>query len=195
MASRTQKIERITSETQIQLKLEPDTKERSILDIPLPFFAHMLNAMAWHGGFYLEIKATGDIAVDPHHLVEDTGIALGQAFAKILDLGAVQRYGERSIPMDDALSQAIVDVCNRPHLVYSAEFPQPRSGNFDMSLFREFFYAFATNAKINLHLICHYGVNSHHMIEALFKAMGKALHQAYRPAEGETRNMSTKNAI
>lgn len=192
---REQTIERNTAETQISLTLDMDRKARPEIDLPLPFFSHMLTAMAWHGGFFLKLDGKGDVEVDPHHLVEDVGIVLGQALAATLESGPVARYGERFIPMDDALSQAVVDAANRPYLVYKADYPQPYSGNCDMSLFREFFYALAHNARINLHLICHYGENSHHMIEALFKAMGKALDQAYSPVEGTKAQMSTKEAL
>jgi imidazoleglycerol-phosphate dehydratase len=192
---REQSVTRNTAETQISIKLDMDRRERPVLDLPLPFFAHMLNAMAWHGGFYLELTGKGDVEVDPHHLVEDVGIVLGQALAAVLEAGPIARYGNSTIPMDDALSQAVVDAANRPYLVYKADYPQAYSGSFDMSLFREFFYALAHNARINLHLICHYGENSHHMVEALFKALGKALGQAYAPAEGSRADMSTKEAL
>ena len=120
---------------------------------------------------------------------------LGQALAKILEDGALARYGERRIPMDDALSEAVVDACKRPYLVYQAKYPQISCGNFDMSLLREFFYALAHNAGINLHLICHYGENSHHMAEALFKALGKSLAQAFSPVNGKQSSMSTKESL
>jgi imidazoleglycerol-phosphate dehydratase len=192
---REQTVTRNTAETKISLTLDMDRHQRPVLDTPLPFFSHMLNAMAWHGGFYLEISAKGDIEVDPHHLVEDVGIVLGRALADTLDTGAVARYGDAVIPMDDALSQAVVDAANRPYLVYRANFPQSHAGDFDLSLFREFFYALAVNARINLHLICHYGENGHHMIEALFKALGKALGRAYAPVDGSAADMSTKEAL
>lgn len=190
-----EKISRKTAETDIELELDMGRKQRSKFDIPLPFFCHMLNAMAWHGGFTLNIKARGDIEVDPHHLVEDIGIVFGQALSRLSDGQAITRYGERFIPMDDALSQAVVDTANRPYLVYKADFPQDRCGDFDISLFKEFFTALAFNARINLHLICHYGDNSHHMIEALFKAMGKALGQAYTAIDGDAAQMSTKELM
>ncbi|AHC14456.1 imidazoleglycerol-phosphate dehydratase HisB [Salinispira pacifica] len=193
--SRKVDIERNTAETRIRLSLDLDSKFRPEIDTPLPFFSHMLTAMAWHGGFGLKIQAAGDVEVDPHHLVEDVGIVLGDAFQRLLGEQAVQRYGERRIPMDDALSEAVIDAANRPFLVYKADFPQPYSGSFDMSLFREFFYALAHNGRLNVHLICHYGDNSHHMIEALFKALGKALAQAYTPVPGARADMSTKEAL
>ena len=193
-------ITRKTKETQISLRLDPDRGGKITLSLGLPFFEHMLTAMAFHGGFGLEISGTGDLDVDPHHLVEDVGLVLGQAFAEVLDKGgAVKRYGQFTIPMDDALSEVVIDVCRRPYLVYQAGFPQTHCGEFDVCLFREFFQAFANKAQVNLHAICRYGSNSHHMAEALFKALGKALSLAYRPAEagseGGTSGMSTKGSI
>ena len=190
-----QKVQRKTAETEITLTLDMKERRPSIIDIPLPFFAHLLNAMAWHGGFYLEVKGSGDIEVDPHHLVEDLGIVLGQAFSQLFAEGALARYGECRIPMDDALSEAVVDACRRPYLVYWAKYPQEVCGNFSLSLLKEFFSALAHNADINLHLSCRYGENSHHMAESLFKATGKALAQAFRPVQGQLADMSTKDFL
>ena len=190
-----QRIQRKTAETEISLILDLERKDRPAIHLPLPFFSHLLNAMAWHGGFYLEIEGNGDVDADPHHLVEDVGIVLGQAFAKFLEKGTYARYGERRIPMDDALCEAVVDACKRPYLVYRAEYPQDYCGNFGIHLLREFFYAFAHNAGINLHLISRYGENSHHIAEALFKALGKALAQAFTPIEGDQASMSTKEFL
>jgi imidazoleglycerol-phosphate dehydratase len=190
------RVQRNTKETQIDLTLTLDTREPQEFDTPLPFLSHMLNAMAFHGGFSLKVRATGDIEVDPHHLVEDLGIVLGQAFYQVLEeFGPVQRYGHAVIPMDDALGLVTIDVCRRPYLVYRVEFPQTQSGNFDMFLFKEFFQGFANSARINLHLECPYGENAHHMSEALFKAAGRALTQAYTPLEGNLADMSTKGAL
>ena len=195
MKNRKATIDRKTKETDIQLTLDLDSREVS-LDLPLPFFVHMLNAMAHHGGFGLSVRATGDIEVDPHHLVEDLGIVLGQAFAQIQKAeGPLARYGHSIIPMDDALSEAVVDACNRAYLVYNPSFPQPYSGSFDMSLFREFFLAFAANARVNLHLSCRYGLNSHHMIESLFKAVGRALAQAFARIDSASGPISTKGSL
>jgi imidazoleglycerol-phosphate dehydratase len=188
-------IERSTKETSLKVALYLDQPGRCQIKMGLPFFEHMLHAMAFHGGFGFEISGQGDLEVDPHHLVEDTGIVLGQAFAQALGDSPVQRYGHAIIPMDDALSEATVDFCRRSYLVFNANFPQDRSGNFDMFLFREFFQALANKAEINLHLNCRYGINSHHMIEALFKSLGKALYQGSRLIAAEQGVLSTKGYI
>lgn len=191
-------ITRTTKETSITLSLNRAIQQPPQVDIQmdLPFFAHMLHAFAYHGGFDLTIQGTGDIDVDPHHLVEDVGIVLGQAVLQLQNsLGPTKRFGHQVIPMDDALGEAVIDCCNRAYLVYQADFPQSHSGTFDMSLFREFFTSFVSNSRINLHLICRYGVNSHHMIEALFKAMGRALGIALTPLEGADQALSTKGKL
>ena len=173
-------VDRNTKETRIHLVLDLDSREAPKVSTGLPFFDHMLNALAFHGGFYLEVQAQGDLEVDPHHLVEDTGIVLGEAFFRTQkDRGALVRYGACTIPMDEALSEAVLDVCGRAYWVYNANLPQTHAGTFDLSLVREFVIALANNARINLHGNCRYGENSHHMVEALFKALGKALAQAY----------------
>lgn len=188
-------VERNTKETQIRLTLDLSSRDRIELSLGVPFFEHMLHAMAFHGGFSLQIEGKGDLAVDPHHLVEDVGIVLGTAFTRIVEeFGSVARFGHAVIPMDDALSEVTVDACGRPYLVYRADFPQQRSGNFDMWLAREFFSGLATSAKINLHAECRYGLNSHHMVESLFKAAGKAISQAYTTVAGGT-PLSTKGTL
>ena len=190
-------ISRKTAETDIKLKLDLEKKEKPQINTGLPFFNHMLHAMAFHGQFYLKIEASGDIDVDPHHLVEDTGLVLGQALLKSFsDKSAINRYGNAKIPMDDALSEVIIDVCNRPYLVYQVGFPQENSGSFANFLFKEFFQALVSEAKINLHLITHYGENSHHRSESLFKAAGIAIEYAFRKTgEKGTGSMSTKGMI
>jgi len=190
-------INRKTAETEISLKLDLEKKEKPQISTGLPFFDHMLYAMAFHGKFFLEIQATGDIEVDPHHLVEDTGLVFGQALLKSFrDKGAILRYGNSKIPMDDALGEVVVDVCGRPYLVYNVQYPQEKSGSFDNFLFREFFQALVSEAKINLHLISHYGENSHHISESLFKASGIAIEYAFRKTgETGTGSMSTKGVI
>lgn len=189
-------IERNTRETQIALTLDISRpNEKPEIATGLPFVDHMLTAMSYHGGFTLAVKATGDIEVDPHHLVEDLGIVLGMAIHKAFDgASGLQRYGSSSIPMDDALSQVNIDLCNRPYLVYQADFPQPAVGTLDIALFKEFFVGLAANARINLHARCLYGENSHHMIEALFKALGKALAAAFAPGRTGS-SMSTKGSL
>lgn len=190
-------ITRKTAETNIKLRLDLEKREKPQIKTGLPFFDHMLHAMAFHGKFFLEIAADGDIDVDPHHLVEDTGLVLGQALLKSFHgKGAINRYGNSKIPMDDALSEVIIDVCNRPYLVYRVGYPQEKSGSFDNFLFKEFFQALVSEAKINLHLLSHYGENSHHISESLFKATGIAVEYAFRKTgEKDTGSMSTKGVI
>lgn len=190
-------INRKTAETDILLKLDLEKREKPNINTGLPFFDHMLYAMAFHGKFFLQVAATGDIEVDPHHLVEDTGLVLGQALLKSFrGKGAINRYGSALIPMDDALSEVIIDVCNRPFLVYNVQFPQEFSGTFANFLFKEFFQALVSEAKINLHLNTRYGENSHHLSECLFKATGIAMEYAFRKTgESGTDSMSTKGVI
>jgi len=191
---RTARIDRTTKETSISVSIALDAAEPLTFNFGIPFLEHMLHAMAFHGGFSLTVEGSGDLAVDPHHLVEDIGLVLGEALRSAIGDSAIQRYGNDTIPMDDALSQAVIDICKRPYLVYNANFPQAMSGTFDMSLFREFFQAFANRAELNLHVNCHYGNNSHHMIEALFKAFGRSLHQATR-LQASGRIASTKGSL
>lgn len=182
--NKTIEIKRETKETQIKVSLNLFSSQQGDIKSGLPFFDHMLRAMSFHGQFFLQLEARGDIEVDPHHLVEDTGIVLGKAFFDYQQkTEGITRYGNFSVPMDDALTQVVIDAANRPYLIYQIDYPQNHSGNFDMSLLKEFFLGFCNNARINLHCLCHYGENSHHIAEALFKSFGKSLKQAYFPAE------------
>ena len=194
MGNRTVELHRKTKETDINLTLDLDAKGVEI-DTPVAFFNHMLTAMAFHGGFALKVKADGDVDVDPHHLVEDIGLVLGDALAKSAEkAGVVKRYGNSVIPMDEAVSEAVIDICGRPTMVLNADFPQPMAGTFDMCLIREFLIALSNRAQIALHCTCRYGQNSHHMAEALFKALGKAIGQAYSVSES-SQVLSTKGLI
>lgn len=191
--SRRSEVERTTRETRIRIAVDMDDAGEPSVSTGVPFFDHMLAAMAFHGGFAMEVAAEGDLEVDPHHVVEDTGIVLGSCLEQIFRDGAtIRRFGHAVIPMDEALSEATVDVCGRPTLVYRADYPQEYAGNFALALVREFFSGLSMGARIALHLDCRYGENAHHMVEALFKALGKALGQAYAPAGTE---MSTKGMI
>jgi len=191
--SRRAEIERTTKETSIRVVVDMNSDDTPEVITGLPFFDHMLTAMAFHGGFGLVVKASGDIDVDPHHVVEDTGIVLGSCLEQIFrDGGAVGRFGHAIIPMDEALSEATIDVCGRPTLVYRADLPQSYAGAFPLWLFREFFSGLSMGARIALHLDCRYGENAHHMIEALFKALGRSIGQAYASRDSE---MSTKGVI
>ena len=179
-------ITRKTGETDITLTLNLDGTGRHDIQTGVGFFDHMLTAFAVHGGFGLKVKTVGDWEVDCHHTVEDTGIVLGKAFADALPTKrGIKRFGHAFIPMDEALAFAAVDISGRPFLVFSGEFPQERVGDFDTCMTEEFFRAFATNAGITLHLKCEYGKNSHHMIEALFKAAAHALRDAAAQEEGD----------
>ena len=189
-----QVVERRTKETDITVTLDVRAAGTVSVNTGLPFFDHMLHAMAFHGGFLLEVKAVGDIDVDPHHLVEDTGLVLGEALKKTLSDGeGIRRYGSAVVPMDDALSEVVVDACGRPYLEFRADFPQARAGAFDTWLIREFLLALANKAQINVHATCRYGENSHHMAEALFKALGMALCSAF--AADATGIRSTKGVL
>ena len=175
-------IKRKTSETNIELTLALDGTGQRRIATPVPFFNHMLEAVARHGLFDLEVNATGDVEVDPHHLVEDVGICLGQAFREALgDRSGIARFGEATIPMDETLVSAAVDFSGRAAFVYRADQLKGRVvGTFDVELGREFFGGFVAAALCNLHLEVRYGENAHHMIEALFKAFARATSAAVR---------------
>lgn len=171
-------LSRETKETQVELALCLEGG-RVEVSTGVGFFDHMLTAFAVHSGFGLTVKTIGDWHVDCHHTVEDTGIVLGQALAQALgDKSGIARYGTAFIPMDEALGFASADISGRPFLAFRAAFPQERVGDFDTCMTEEFFRAFAFQAGITLHAECRYGVNSHHMIEALFKAAAHALRDA-----------------
>lgn len=194
MAERKSEIIRKTKETDIRLELNLGSSVIPQISTGLPFFDHILYSMAFHGGFFLRIEATGDIDVDPHHLVEDTGLVFGEALKQAAEKStAINRFGHFIIPMDASLSEATIDVCGRPNLVYRADYPQTHAGDFDISLIREFLKALTDRAGMTLHAECRYGENSHHMVEALFKAIGKSIGQAYTPHEGGI--LSTKGSL
>lgn len=188
-------MHRKTKETEVTLELSLDGGERNI-STGIGFFDHMLLSFAVHGGFGLNAATVGDLHVDGHHTVEDTGIVLGQAFSDALSTKrGIRRFGSAYIPMDEALAFCAVDVSGRPFLVFNAQFPQERAGDFDACLTKEFFRAFAVNAGITLHLNCAYGDNTHHMIEAMFKAAAHALKDAITPLEDETVLLSSKGIL
>ncbi len=174
-------IERQTKETQIRLTLCLDGQGRAELDTPVPFLNHMLHAWTHHGRFDLQIFARGDVGIDDHHTVEDIGICLGQAFLQALgDKKGIERYGQAWVPMDEALAQAVVDLSNRPHMEFQAHFPDRQVGQMPTELVHEFFWKFALESRLTLHILLHYGRNTHHMVEAIFKACGRALREAVR---------------
>ncbi len=189
-------VDRKTRETEIHLVLDLSGGREVSVQSGIPFLDHMLTAMAFHGGFGLEIAGSGDTEIDLHHLVEDTGIVLGKAFAQTIpEDRKIRRFGHSVIPMDEALSEAAVDVSGRGLLVFHADFPQPVCGAFDVALFREFFRGLAMNGGITIHLLCRHGENSHHMAESLFKALGKALRTAFTPLEPDNPIPSTKGTL
>jgi len=172
-------VDRKTNETDISLSFAVDGEGISRQDTGVPFLNHMLDLFARHGHFDLKVQAQGDIEIDYHHTVEDIGICLGQALREALgDKQGIKRYGSAFVPMDDALAQVVIDISNRPHLEYRAAYPSPLVGQFPTELVHEFLWKFALEARINLHVILHYGQNTHHMIEAIFKALGRALDEA-----------------
>ncbi len=186
------KAERATKETQITAEICLDGGAVEV-STGIGFFDHMLEAFAVHGRFGLTLRTRGDLQVDGHHTVEDTGIVLGQALAAALaDKGGIARFGSFYVPMDESLAFAAVDVSGRPYLVCDAAFSQERVGEYDTCLTAEFFRALAFHAGITLHLRVLYGDNAHHMIEALFKATAHALRCAVAPAEG---TLSTKGSL
>lgn len=189
---RSGKAARCTRETDITAEVCLDGG-RVKVSTGIGFFDHMLEAFAVHGGFGLMLQAKGDLHVDGHHTVEDTGIVLGKAFAEALgDKSGIARFGSFYVPMDEALGFAAVDVSGRPYLVYQAQLREERVGAFDTCLTPEFFRAFATHAGLTLHLKAEYGGNAHHIIEALFKASAHALRLAVAPKAGM---LSTKGAL
>lgn len=195
MKERKVSLKRTTKETDIFMELDPDANGEISISTTVPFLDHMLTAMAFHGRFNLKVEATGDIEVDPHHLVEDAGLVLGELLNKITQMDTnVKRFAHTIIPMDEALSEIVIDVCGRPTLVYNMLLPQERVGLLDMALIREFFIALTNRAKISLHVNTRYGENSHHIVEAAFKALGKALKQAYT-LEEISGGISTKGSI
>ncbi|EOR22702.1 imidazoleglycerol-phosphate dehydratase [Niallia nealsonii AAU1] len=176
---RTAAISRKTGETNIQLSLNVDGEGVSEIDTGVPFMNHMLDLFTKHGQFNLTVQANGDIEVDDHHTTEDIGICLGMALKDALgDKRGIKRYGNSFVPMDETLAQVVIDLSNRPHLEFRAEFPSDKVGTFDTELVHEFLWKLALEARMNLHVILHYGKNTHHMIEAIFKALARALDEA-----------------
>ncbi len=174
--SRTAEVTRKTGETDIQIKLDLDGSGVCDIDTGVPFFDHMLNAFGRHGQFDLTVHAVGDVEVDAHHTVEDTGIVLGEAFCQALgDKAGITRFADSTIPMDETLVMAAVDISGRGQAYCDLPLPTERVGAFDTELAVEFFYAFARDAKLTLHVRELAGENSHHIIEAAFKATGRAM--------------------
>jgi imidazoleglycerol-phosphate dehydratase len=177
--SRVSSVKRQTNETNIELTFNIDGEGQSNIITGVPFLNHMLDLFAKHGQFDLIVQASGDTDVDDHHTTEDIGICLGQVLREALgDKKGIKRYGNAFVPMDETLAQVVVDLSNRPHLEMRAHFPSQKVGTFDTELVHEFMWKLALEARINLHIIVHYGQNTHHIIEAIFKALSRALDEA-----------------
>jgi imidazoleglycerol-phosphate dehydratase len=195
-AVRSSSVSRTTNETDIQLSFNVDGTGISSLETDVPFLNHMLDLFTKHGKFDLSVVANGDIDVDDHHTTEDIGICLGQTLLKSLgDKRGIRRYASVFVPMDEALAQVIIDVSNRPHLEFRADFPSKQVGSFEVELVHEFLWKFALEARITLHVIVHYGRNTHHIVEAIFKALGRALDEATSIDPREQGVPSTKGVL
>lgn len=188
-------VERKTKETDVAVEVTLDGKGKADVNTGIGFFDHMLTALSVHSGISMNIKCQGDLYVDGHHTVEDTGIVLGQALAQALgDKSGIARYGSAYIPMDEALGFCSLDISNRPFLVFNGEFTNQMIGEYDACLTEEFFRAFAFNAGITLHVNMLYGINDHHKCESVFKAVAHALKIAVKETEsGKT--LSTKGGL
>jgi imidazoleglycerol-phosphate dehydratase len=179
VSARTASVSRDTTETRIKLSINLDGSGEARLATGLPFFEHMITQIARHGLIDIQIDADGDLEVDAHHTVEDVGIVFGQAVAQAIgDKTGIYRYGHAYVPLDEALSRAVVDLSGRPGLTYQVDYVRPRIGDFDVDLLREFFQGFVNHAQVTLHLDSLRGGNAHHQAETLFKAFGRALRMA-----------------
>ena len=193
---RNAEVNRKTKETDIQMQLEIDGTGKSEIETGIGFFNHMLEGFSKHGFFDLDLKVNGDLNVDGHHTVEDTGIVLGQAIKEALgDKSGIYRFGSCILPMDDALALCAIDLCGRPYFSFECEFLTEKVGDLDTQLIREFFYAISYSAGINLHFKMLSGQNTHHMIEALFKAFAKSLDQAIGMETRLDGVLSTKGSL
>lgn len=196
MEERAATICRITKETKIELTLNLDGTGKTQINTGIGFFDHMLNSFARHGLFDLSVSVDGDLEVDCHHTIEDTGIVLGQAIAKAVgEKKSMQRYGSIILPMDETLILCAIDLSGRPYLVFGANFTTDRVGNYDTEMVKEFFYAVSYSSGMNLHIRQLAGENNHHIIEGIYKAFAKALDQATRIDSRIVDVLSTKGSL
>ncbi len=193
---RSAKIDRVTNETSIKLVLNLDGSGKGIIKTGIPFFDHMLDQLTFHSQIDLELDAQGDLGIDCHHTVEDCGICLGTAFFNALgDKKGINRYGFFLLPMDDALIRVALDFSSRSFLSWNVKFPTSSVGNFELELVREFFNSFSTNARATIHVDMLNGFNSHHISEAVFKSMGKAIKMAITKDQRLNSIPSTKGSL
>lgn len=182
---RSAEVTRKTNETDIAVKINLDGAGKYKINTGIGFFDHMLSLVAFHGSFDIEITCKGDLNIDCHHTVEDVGLTLGRAFRKALGNDPViSRYGNSVVPMDDSLSQAVVDISGRPYLVFKCEFQNEKAGELETETVKEFFKSFVQESRINLHIENRYGENTHHVIESIFKSFARSLSEASRKAIG-----------
>jgi imidazoleglycerol-phosphate dehydratase len=194
--SRTARLRRETGETRIELALDLDGTGRAEIATGIGFFDHMLTLLTKHSLIDLTVKADGDLHVDAHHTVEDVGICYGKALVQALgDKSGIRRYGSATVPMDETLVTSAVDLSGRPFLVWTAEVPLEMLGTFNAPLAEEFWRAVSSSGVFNLHVLCHYGRNTHHIIEAIFKATARALRQAVESDPRVTGVPSTKGVL
>ena len=198
---RAAELSRETKETQIKVSVKIDGMGASKISTGIGFFDHMLESLAKHSAIDMDISCKGDLHIDFHHTMEDVGIVLGGAIKEALTaksggFSGIQRFGHAYVPMDETLARTSVDLCNRPYLVWKVDFQRDKVGDVDTELFKEFFHAFAMNSGACMHVECLYGVNSHHIAEACFKSMARALRMATSPDERlEGQAASTKGAL
>lgn len=193
---RTAKVSRKTSETSINVEINIDGSGKANLNSSIGFLDHMLDQIARHGLFDLNVEAQGDLHIDAHHTVEDIGITLGQAFTKALgERTGIRRYGHAYVPLDEALSRVVLDISGRPGLEFSAQFSRARIGEFDVDLIHEFFQGFVNHANITLHVDNIKGENAHHQAETIFKAFGRALRAAVELDDRVQGTPSTKGML
>ncbi len=196
MGDRIAKIKRITRETNIDLELNVDGTGIAEVNTGVGFLDHMLTLFSRHGFFDLKLNATGDTKVDYHHTVEDVGICLGDAVAKACgDKVGIRRFGNSTIPMGESLATVVIDLCDRPFLVFNVSLEKPKVGSFDVELVEEFLHGFTSHCGATLHVNLAYGSNAHHIIEAIFKALGRALDQATSKDERIQGVLSTKGTL
>lgn len=194
--ARTAQLRRETGETRIELALDLDGSGRSTISTGIGFFDHMLTLLARHSLIDLSVQAVGDLHVDAHHTVEDVGICYGRALAQALgDKSGIRRYGSATLPMDEVLVTAAVDLCGRPFCVWKADVPLETLGTFNAPLAEEFWRAVSSSGALGLHVVCHYGRNTHHIVEGIFKASARALREAVEPDPRGSGIPSTKGVL